>query len=118
MTMTRRTFLVSAASLGAAGGIGALIANGDRAPAFVWRGAALGSEARVSLYTADRDQAQEALAAVAQEIERLESIFSLHRSDSELSRLNEAGRIGAASRDLLDVLRSAMKWRNRDRWCF
>lgn len=113
MKMTRRKFLVSAAALGAAGGLGALIANGDSAPAFVWRGAALGGEARVSIYGADREQAQQALAAVAQEIDRLEAIFSLHRSDSELTRLNAAGRMSSPSRDLLDVLRAAIEWRGR-----
>jgi len=111
MKITRRNFLVSAASLGACGGLGALVLNGEASPAFVWRGAALGGEARVSLFGPDREQAHAALDVVAREIDRLEAIFSLHRSDSELSGLNAAGYISAPSRDLRDVLRAAIEWR-------
>ena len=111
MQMTRRKFIVAAASVGAVGGLGALMANGDTAPGFVWRGSALGGEARVSLYGADPDAIQEALVAVAREIERLEAIFSLYRPESQLSRLNATGHLDALSRDLEDVLRAAIEWR-------
>lgn len=112
MQMTRRKFLVAAASVGAVGSTGALMANGDTAPRFDWRGSALGGEARVSLYVADPDAAHEALAAVAREIERLETIFSLYRPESQLSRLNATGQLDTPSRDLEDVLRAAIEWRN------
>lgn len=112
MKMTRRTFLVTAAAAGAAGGLGAVIAGRDPAPGFVWRGSALGGEARISLYGADRDAATSALAAVAREIERLEEIFSLHRPGSELCRLNAAARLDRPSRDLLEVVRAATMWRD------
>ncbi len=113
MMMTRRKFLVSAAALGAAGGLGAVVAGGDAAPGFVWRGAALGGEARVSLYGVERDAAAAALQDVVGEIERLEGIFSLHRDESELSRLNAAGQLSQPSRDLVEVVRASLAWRDR-----
>lgn len=113
MSMTRRRFVVTGLAAGAAAGTAALVATGRTQPAFVWRGAALGGEARVSLYGADEDAARSALEAVASEIERLEAIFSLYRPGSEVSRLNRDGRLDAPSRDLVGVLRSAVDWRNR-----
>ncbi len=113
MKISRRKFLVSAIAAGTLGGLGAIVANGDTKPAFVWRGSALGGEARVSLYGTGREAADEALAAVAREIERLEAIFSLHRSESELSRLNADGHLSAPSRDLVDVVADALTWREK-----
>lgn len=113
MQLSRRKFLVTAAAIGTAGGVGAFISNGDEAPSHVWRGAALGGEARIALYATDKDMAAKALFAVAGEIERLENIFSLHREESELSRLNSAGHLSAASSDLVEVLAAASVWRTK-----
>lgn len=112
MTLTRRKFLVTAAA-SLAGGVGAVIATGDSKPAYVWRGAALGGEARVALYGPDPQAAKAALEAVAAEIARLEDIFSLHREASELSRLNAAGLLQDPAHDLLDVVQSSLRWRDR-----
>lgn len=111
MGLSRRKFLIAAGATGLAGGLAAMIANGDRAPSYVWRGAALGGEAKVALYGVDEARARDALSAVADEIERLENIFSLHREGSEISRLNAAGVLDTASRDLIEVLTSAQRWR-------
>jgi thiamine biosynthesis lipoprotein len=113
MMISRRKFLVTASAAGAACAVGAFIMTGDEAPTYVWRGSALGGEARVALYGAAEADAKEALAAVAQEIERLEDIFSLHRPGSEISRLNGAGALEGASRDLIEVLNSAEVWRTK-----
>jgi len=113
MKLTRRQFMVTAFAAGLTAGAGALILNGDEKPAFVWRGSALGGEARVSLYGPDQDAAKRALEAVASEIERLENIFSLHRDASELSHLNAGGILHTPSRDMLDLVRSAIDWRSR-----
>lgn len=118
MTLTRRQFVVAGIAAGVVGGTGALVATGDTQPVFVWRGAALGGEARVSLYGMDREAAQSALEAVAREIQRLEDIFSLHRTSSELSRLNRDGSIDAPSGELVAVLRSAVDWRARTHGAF
>jgi FAD:protein FMN transferase len=113
MRISRRKFLVSAAAAGALGGLGAFVASGGTQPGFVWRGSALGGEARVALYGADAEVAREALTAVANEIERLEEIFSLFRATSELSRLNRAGILKDPSRDLVDVVSASLGWRAR-----
>lgn len=118
MKISRRHFLVTALAAGAAGGAAAFIASGDATPAHVWRGSALGGEARVSLYGADWEAARAALAAVAAEIERLEAIFSLHRPTSELSRLNANGLLDAPSRDLVELVRAALAWRQRTAGAF
>lgn len=118
MRISRRKFLVTATAAGTACGLGAIIANGDAAPSHVWRGAALGGEARVALYGVDSDAATQALDAVAREIERLEDIFSLHRETSELSRLNAQGQLQGASRDLVEVLRAASHWRKKTEGAF
>ncbi|MEQ1716146.1 MAG: FAD:protein FMN transferase [Hyphomicrobium sp.] len=113
MQLSRRKFLVYASAAGVSCGLGAIIANGDAAPSYIWRGSALGGEARVALYGADADAAANALADVAREIERLENIFSLYREGSELSRLNSQGSLQGASQDLVDVLRAAARWKKK-----
>jgi thiamine biosynthesis lipoprotein len=118
MTLTRRQFVVTGIAAGAIVAGGVLVATGPTQPAFVWRGAALGGEARVSLYGADQDAARAALESVAREIERLEEIFSLYRPSSEIVRLNKEGRVNGPSRDLADVLRSAVSWRERTHGAF
>lgn len=118
MSLSRRKFLVYAASAGAACGAGAIVATGDAAPTFVWRGSALGGEAKVALYGADAVQARDALQEVASEIERLENIFSLHRESSEISRLNAQGHLEGAAQDLVDVLRAAAIWRRKTEGAF
>jgi len=101
MGLTRRRFLLAATAAALLG----------RVPAehWEWRGSALGAEARIVL-TGRRDQAEEALAAVVAEIDRLENIFSLHRPASQLSRLNAQGVLDAPSRDLSDALASSARW--------
>lgn len=118
MQLSRRRLIITAAAAGTAGALGVFISNGDEAPSHVWRGAALGGEARVSLYGTDKDTAVKALSDVAREIERLENIFSLHRDDSELSRLNSAGRLSGASSDLVEVLAAADVWRTKTSGAF
>lgn len=119
MVLTRRRFVFSALAAGtAAGGLGALIANGDTQPAFVWRGSALGGEARISLYGGDPDQARMALEASEHEIERLEQIFSLHRDSSQLSRLNAAKVLSSPARDLADQISLALDWRVKTHGAF
>lgn len=69
-----------------------------------WRGAALGADVSILFADVDAAVAEAAIARILFEVERLEAIFSLQRGDSELSRLNAAGRIVAPSPDLLQVL--------------
>jgi FAD:protein FMN transferase len=69
-----------------------------------WNGTSLGSPSRLLLYHNDRATAARIAGECAAEIERLERIFALYRTDSEIARLNRDGRIEFPSLDLLTVL--------------
>jgi thiamine biosynthesis lipoprotein len=102
MRITRRRFLLMAAAAGALGRL---------APErWEWQGSALGADARIVL-SGPREEAEAAVAAVTAEIGRLEAVFSLHRPDSQLSRLNAAGVLEAPARDLREVLAAAERWK-------
>jgi FAD:protein FMN transferase len=76
----------------------------DRAPLVRWRGTALGSPARIVLQHPDPGTTRRVLARCAAEIERIETVFSLYRPDSELVRLNADGRLSTPSHDLKMLL--------------
>jgi FAD:protein FMN transferase len=69
-----------------------------------WSGTSLGSPVQLLLYHRDRAAAARIAGECAAEIERLERIFALYRTDSEIARLNRDGRIELPSLDLLTVL--------------
>jgi thiamine biosynthesis lipoprotein len=69
-----------------------------------WDGTSLGSPSRLLLYHHDRATASRIVSECAAEIERLERIFALYRTDSEIARLNRDGHIEFPSVDLLTVL--------------
>ncbi|MBP6678360.1 MAG: FAD:protein FMN transferase [Paracoccus sp.] len=94
--MKRRRFLTITAGLLAASASGI-----SAAPMQEWRGIALGASARIALAHPDAPRLIEAARA---EIARLERVFSLYRTDSELMRLNAAGRLDAPSLDLVTCL--------------
>ncbi|MBI2253613.1 MAG: FAD:protein FMN transferase [Proteobacteria bacterium] len=73
-----------------------------------WQGIALGAQADLTLYADDRATAMEAIAASLDEIERLERIFSLHRADSALMRLNQAGKLETPPVELIELLSLAL----------
>lgn len=100
--MRRRRFLAIFAG-------GTLIASGrGREPApLVWRGAALGAEAAITLAAADGEQARAAMRAARATIAEAEALFSLHRPDSALSRLNASGALPDAPPGLVALLEDA-----------
>ena len=109
MRLTRRRFLLAAVAAGAIGRV---------APErWEWRGSAMGAEARIVL-AGPRDEAEAALADVTAEIERLENLFSLHRSGSQLSQLNAAGALAAPARDLREILAASARWKSRTAGAF
>ncbi len=69
-----------------------------------WSGQALGAHAEIELIGANEAEAKPVLAAVEAEIARLESVFSLYRQDSALSRLNRDGLLNDPPPELLEVL--------------
>ncbi|MDI3338012.1 FAD:protein FMN transferase [Defluviimonas aestuarii] len=95
--LNRRRFLsISAAALGVAP-----IARAGEAPVYLWSGIALGARATIRLSHPDAAAITERIAA---EIDRLEDVFSLYRTDSSLMRLNVAGRLDLPSPELLECL--------------
>ena len=73
-------------------------------PLYQWDCTSLGSPSRLLLCHHDRATASRSVSKCAAEIERLERIFALYRTDSEIARLNRDGHIEFPSVDLLSVL--------------
>ncbi len=96
MTTRRRFFSILA-------GAAVLPAFGMPASANVaqWRGIALGAEARIIL---DHPDADRLIAVAVSEIQRLENIFSLYRSNSQLSRLNRNGSLQNPAFEMVELL--------------
>lgn len=98
--VTRRRAITILAGTGACVAAGLPVAARSSARILEWRGAALGADALMIFGGRERARAQSALKACLAEVERLEAIFSLFREDSELSRLNAAGRLSNPSPEL------------------
>jgi thiamine biosynthesis lipoprotein len=85
-----------------------LLVIGDRSsdgvPLFRWQGTSLGSPSRLLLYHPDRTVAARLAGRCVAEIERLERVFALYRTDSELARLNRDGRLDAPPQELVVLL--------------
>ena len=96
MTTRRRvlSILAGAAAL-------PMLGSGAGAAPQHWRGIALGAEARIVL---DHPNAPALIAASVQEIQRLEKIFSLYLSDSQLSKLNREGSLESPAFELVELL--------------
>ncbi len=109
MLVTRRRFIAISA---AAGGLPLLpVAQAHPAPLLrVWSGTALGCDATLQIHHPDPATADRLIAASLAEVRRLESIMSLYRPDSELSRLNRAGVLEDPPFDLVRVLSEAQRY--------
>lgn len=101
--LNRRRFLkISAASASAA----ALLPLGvSAAPSLHrWTGVALGAGAEINLVHTDASEAEMLFREIELEISRQEKIFSLYKSESELSRLNRDGKLEGPSLELIQLL--------------
>ena len=93
-------------SLMAAGAAAAFAPTARATPLRQWTGTALGADARITIAGVSSDEAESHVAACLAEVERLETVFSLYRSDSEISRLNRDGHLARPSpelRQLIDI---------------
>lgn len=70
----------------------------------VWKGVVMGAQAEMTLVHPRRAKAQALIRECADEIDRLEAILSLYRSDSALSRLNAAGELREPPSELVELL--------------
>ncbi|AUJ65876.1 hypothetical protein B9057_15850 (plasmid) [Aestuarium zhoushanense] len=99
--ISRRRFLaISAAAC--------LPTTGRAMPVAEWRGVALGAQTKLALAGVDTASAAPVFAAVSAELERIEALFSLYRSDSALVRLNAQGRLANPAPEMLELLATAM----------
>lgn len=62
----------------------------------IYRFSALGSDCELRLFAAEKAAAHEAGVTVSNEIARIEARCSRYRADSELSRIDAAGKAGAS----------------------
>lgn len=92
---TRRRFLTILA------GAATLPAFGIQAATASWKGIALGAEAQVIL---DHPEGERLITLALAEIRRLEGIFSLYRSDSQLARLNRDGALPEPAFEMIELL--------------
>ncbi len=92
---TRRRFLTILA------GAATLPAFGIQAATASWKGIALGAEAQIIL---DHPEGERLITLALAEIRRLESIFSLYQSDSQLARLNRDGRLPEPAFEMIELL--------------
>ncbi len=93
-SLTRRRFLSIAA---------AALATPAGASPLRWQGHAMGARVSVVLH-APEDQARPALDQLQQLLPRLEHLFSLYDPGSDLSRLNQSGRLDAPDPDFVALL--------------
>lgn len=95
---TRRRFLsISAASA-------AMPALAATTPVATWRGRAMGAVVSMKLAGLSSEAAAPVFQAVEKELSRLENIFSLYRTQSQINRLNREGTLEAPAPELLQVL--------------
>ena len=73
--------------------IAAVRATAPKGQLHNWQGEVLGAWSELTLWHTDAAFAQRTILRVRQEIERFEQIFSLYRPDSEIARLNKAGKL-------------------------
>jgi thiamine biosynthesis lipoprotein len=95
MLHSRRRFLTIAAAATVAG------LPARAAPVTRWEGVALGANASIHLA---HPQADRIITKALAEIARLELVFSLHRAESALAKLNASGHLTAPPFELLDCL--------------
>jgi len=102
MKLTRRRFMIISAVAAAAPG--QVLADAQALNTVVWRGTAMGASASIRLKGPDGSRLTQLAGAVQSEISRLEDIFSLYRSDSQISRLNRNGVLSDPSPEMLEVM--------------
>src|SRR3989338_943591 len=104
--ISRRRFITFVA---AAAGLPLLLkAGSSQAKPVRWDGTALGAPASIQLYHTDEAQARAAIAAGLNELKRLETIFSVYRADSSISKLNREGVLENAPDDFIAMLTRAL----------
>lgn len=79
-----------------------------RPPPVTWTGQAMGGPASLTLHGVEEGAARALVGRVAALVGAMEGMFSLHRPDSILSRLNREGEVGDPPALFTDLLRRAL----------
>jgi FAD:protein FMN transferase len=105
----RRALRVVAAAAGLPLVIAAVRATAPTGQLFNWQGEVLGAFSELTLWHTDAALAGRTILKVRMEIERYERIFSLYRQDSEISRLNAAGKLAKPSPELRALIEESQR---------
>jgi thiamine biosynthesis lipoprotein len=100
----RRALRIFAAVAGLPLMIASVRATAPKAQLHTWQGDVLGAASELTLWHTDAAFARATILKARAEIERLERIFSLYRTDSEISRLNASGKLTNPSPDLRTLI--------------
>jgi len=90
-----------------AGGVRALAPQGKL---YDWRLEVMGASSELALWHHDPVAANRAIDQVRSEVARLDGVFSLYRSDSEISRLNHDGFLDNPSCEMRDLLNAGQQF--------
>jgi thiamine biosynthesis lipoprotein len=109
--LTRRRALTVAAAAAGFGLYGLAPGRSQAAPPLHrWRGVVLGAQASILLNHPHRDAAEVLIRGCVAEIARLESVFSLYRPDSALTRLNRDGVLVQPPLELVQLLSESRQY--------
>lgn len=104
--LSRRKFLTICACAGtlSATPVHALLTS---APLHHWTGIVFGTEVRITLAHPDKDIAKHIFEKCMREVKRLENIFTLYDSQSEIAQLNANGHLDNPSPEFFDILKKS-----------
>ena len=105
--MGRRRTLTILAAAGSLASIRTGWAVGATPQAYTWSGTALGAKASLTLYGVSQSEGKRLLKQVGNELKRLEGIFSLYRTDSVISTLNDDGYVDNPPLDFVRLMSQA-----------
>ena len=107
--LSRRRFLSVCAMAGACSALPLRHVLADM-PLHHWRGILLGAEVYLTLAHPSRQAAEQLFSECVAEIKRLEHLFTLYDSHSELSRLNRQGFLDHPAPEMVDILKQAARY--------
>jgi thiamine biosynthesis lipoprotein len=106
----RRVLHIVAAVAGLPLMIAGLRATAPKGQIYRWQGDVLGAVSELTLWHTEPAFARAMILKVRDEIDRFEQIFSLYRQKSEISRLNEAGKLMKPSPELRAVVEESQRF--------
>src|SRR5258707_2432996 len=105
----RRVLRIVAAFAGLPLMIAGVRATAPKGQLHTWHGEVLDAVSELTLWHTDAAFARATILKARGEIERFERIFSLYRTDSEISRLNLAGRLTKPSPELRELIEESQR---------